>query len=314
MPQDPFFPDFFVVGAPRCGTTALCKYLAQHPDACFSRPKETNYFSMIAPAFPGLDLRTHYLDRFFSHRQPGQIVGEGTVTYFYSEPALKSILDLNPDARFLAMVRSPLEMLPSYHELMLLYGAEDVEDLSEAWALQGERAQGRRIPRGCLDPRLLLYAEVASLGKYVEQLWRVVGRQRSHVIVFDDFAADTRGEYLRTLRFLGLRDDGRTAFPPVKSSLGYRSGRVHRALYRHPGSIEALARKIERRAREKARKPTPYLRLRKRLRNAVIRLNVVERRPAPLTPELRKEIGDALAGDVAWLGRLLDRDLGHWLA
>jgi hypothetical protein len=292
----------------------LCRYLKNHPDVCFSRPKETHYFSAIAPALPDRDLRTHYLDRFFSHREPGQVVGEGTVTYLYSEKALQAILELNPDARFVAMVRNPLEMLPSYHELMLLYGAEDAEELSEAWALQGERAQGRRIPRGCLDPRLLLYADVASLGKYVEQLWRVVGRQRSHVIVFDDFAADTRGEYLRTLRFLGLRDDGRTSFPAVKSSLSYRSGRLHRALYRHPGSVEGLARRIERRAREKARRPTPLLRLLKRLRSAVICLNVVERRPAPLTPELRKEIGAALADDVARLGRLLDRDLGHWLA
>ena len=314
VPEGSFFPDFFVVGAPRCGTTALCKYLKNHPEICLSRPKETHYFSAIAPALPDLELGTHYLDRFFSHRRPGQVVGEGTVTYLYSQQALESVLRLNPDARFIAMVRSPLQMLPSYHELMLLYGAEDVEDFSEAWALQGERAEGRRIPRGCVDPRLLLYADVGKLGKYVEQLWRVVGKERSLVIVFDDFVADTRAEYLRALDFLGVRDDGRTGFPPAKSSLSYRSGWLHRTFYRHPGSVEALARTLEQRAREKSRRSTPILRLRKRLRTALLGLNIVERRPAPLTPAMRKEIRATLGEDVAQLGRLLGRDLGHWLA
>jgi hypothetical protein len=41
------FPDFFVVGAPRCGSTAFCRYLAKHPAICFSRPKEPHYFTRL---------------------------------------------------------------------------------------------------------------------------------------------------------------------------------------------------------------------------------------------------------------------------
>ncbi|WP_446372557.1 sulfotransferase [Coleofasciculus sp. D1-CHI-01] len=32
-------PDFFIVGAPKCGTTSLCKYLDQHPDVFISKFK-----------------------------------------------------------------------------------------------------------------------------------------------------------------------------------------------------------------------------------------------------------------------------------
>ena len=41
------FPDFFVVGAPRCGTTAISKYLSDNPNICFSRPKEPHFFSIF---------------------------------------------------------------------------------------------------------------------------------------------------------------------------------------------------------------------------------------------------------------------------
>jgi Sulfotransferase family len=50
------FPDFFLVGAPRCGTTSLSRYLAANPQVCFSRPKEPHYFSLLPPQTPLDDL------------------------------------------------------------------------------------------------------------------------------------------------------------------------------------------------------------------------------------------------------------------
>ena len=38
-------PNFFIVGAPKCGTTALYEYLSSHPDVFLCDPKEPNYFS-----------------------------------------------------------------------------------------------------------------------------------------------------------------------------------------------------------------------------------------------------------------------------
>ena len=35
----------FIVGAPRCGTTSLSRYLKDHPEVCFSRVKEPHFFS-----------------------------------------------------------------------------------------------------------------------------------------------------------------------------------------------------------------------------------------------------------------------------
>ncbi len=38
-------PNFFIVGAPKCGTTALAAYLKEHPQVFFSDPKEPHYFN-----------------------------------------------------------------------------------------------------------------------------------------------------------------------------------------------------------------------------------------------------------------------------
>jgi cytidylate kinase len=60
-----------IVGAPRCGTTSLSRWLAEHPDVCFSEPKETHFFSWND--LRGLDksklaalVRHHYLDKYFA--------------------------------------------------------------------------------------------------------------------------------------------------------------------------------------------------------------------------------------------------------
>ncbi|NJO14781.1 MAG: sulfotransferase [Thioploca sp.] len=42
-------PNFFIVGAPKCGTTALSEYLSSHPNVFMSYPKEPHYFSTDMP-------------------------------------------------------------------------------------------------------------------------------------------------------------------------------------------------------------------------------------------------------------------------
>src|SRR5258707_14574826 len=44
-PIDPTLPNFFIVGAPKAGTTSLCYYVGQHPDVYMSPIKEPSYFA-----------------------------------------------------------------------------------------------------------------------------------------------------------------------------------------------------------------------------------------------------------------------------
>jgi hypothetical protein len=304
------FPDFFVVGAPRCGTTSLCKYLSRNPQVCFSQPKEPHYFTWLDHEPSPAELRRDYLDRYFPHCEDAHCaVGEGSVSYLYVPEAIERIRRLNPEARFIAMVRNPLQMLPSYHLKMLYLLQEDAADFGAAWARMPERARGVGVPKFCLDPRLLIYSEVGKLGEQVQRLYDVAGRERSHVVVFDDLASDPLGVYRRVLEFLGVEYDGQTHFERKYASRTYRHRWLQQLLYVPAVRGGKVVDSLQRRTRKYKADGTRRKSWLKRLAS----WNKIPASPAPLTAEMRAVVGDALRPDVEHLSKLLDRDLRHWL-
>jgi len=305
------FPDFFIIGAPRCGTTSLSRYLMRHPQVCFSRPKETHYFAQLRGLPTEDELKCDYIDRYFAHQTAEQpLAGEGSVSYIHLPAAIEQILHFNPEAKFIAMVRNPLTMLPSYHQKMLFLLQEKEADFDRAWALQAERAQGRNLPGTCLDPRLLNYKEVASLGAQVERLFAMVGRERAHVIVFDDFTSDTLTVYRALLDFLELDYDGQTEFERRFESQMYRSYWLQYLFFKTATKGGKFADTLERKRRKYREDGTIKPNLIKR----ITKLNKGPVKPAPLTPQVADTIREALHDDVRLLGHTLQRDLGFWLA
>jgi hypothetical protein len=186
---------------------------------------------------------------------------------------------------------------------------EDEPDFARAWALEPARERGQRIPRHCLDPRLLWYRRVAMLGTQIERLFAVAGRDRSHVIVFDDLARDPLGVYHRVLEFLGVDDDGQTQFEPRFKSRMYRYRWLQRILFA-PATRSGMVHTMQRHRR----KYNPDGSKQKSLIARVARWNKVPASPAPLTPQMVATVREALGPDVAKLSSLLDRDLTFWLA
>ena len=305
------FPDFFIIGAPRCGTTSLSRYVMRHPRVCFSRPKETHYFARLNGLPSEGDLKRDYIDRYFGHRTAGQsLAGEGSVSYIHLPAVIEQILSFNPRAKFIAMVRNPLTMLPSYHQKMLFLLQEREANFERAWALQTMRAQGKNLPGTCLDPRLLNYTEVASLGAQVERLFDIVGRKQVHVIVFDDFTADTLSVYRALLDFLELDYDGQTEFERRFESQMYRSYWLQYLFFKTATKGGKFADTLERKSRKYREDGTIKPNLIKR----ITKLNKGPVKPSPLTPRVADSIREALRDDVRLLGHILQRDLGFWLA
>jgi len=311
------FPDFFVVGAPRCGTTALCRYLATHPQICFSRPKEPHYFSRISAPPSERELQRDYIEHHFGHRSAGQrIAGEGSVSYLYLPGTIERILHFNSAAKFIAVLRNPVSMLPSYHLKMQFMLMEEEGEFAKAWRLQDARARGESVPRHCLDPRLLMYREVASFGKQLERLYDAAGRDRTHVILFDDFfRIDPLGTYRKLLEFLRVDDDGRTWFKRKNESRTYRYRWLQKLLLRAaPGgepakNIKIVEKRVERKRKLRKRSGSK----KKGWMRSLAEWNQIPATPAPLTPEMRAAVAEALGPDIELLSRLLRRDMGFWL-
>jgi len=303
-------PGLFLVGAPRCGTTALSRYLAGHPHICFSEPKEPNYFIACSDPLDPENLQRHYLQRFFSHCRPEhQMLGEGSVSYLYSSEAIEAINTLNPEAKFIVSVRNPLDMIPSYHARTVYNTDESCLDLETAWSLQGVRARGEQIPSCCREPRLLQYAQIGMCGKYLERLISIIARERIKVLVFDDLKSDSTAVYREVLAFLGLEDDGREVSGVIRGNQRFRSLWLQRLLKQPP--FISKGRLVKRTGGMPGIKLPRAV---KRIRSWLLGLNHVDCAREPLSDTMREALVTTFSADVAKLEQLLDRDLGHWLA
>lgn len=298
-------PDFFFVGAPKCGTSLMDHLLKRHPDL-FLPLKELHYFgSDLEFNNPERSLRS-YLD-FFKDVPEGRRAGENSAWYLYSKKAAQEIKAFCPHARVVIMLRDPVSMMHSLHAHLLFTGNEDIEDFEEALAAEPDRKAGRRIPRYSLPRGALLYREVASFSGQVQRYYEAFGRERVRVILADDFRKDVQGVFRETLRFLGVRDEWpgmEDAFNTTKRSRNEGKRARSRAVVRflkRPGNQAIL--------RDLVDEPFPGYR---RFLTAVRRLNIRFEERKPMSPELRARLKTELAPEVDRLAALIGRDLSGW--
>ena len=310
-----------IVGAPRCGTTTLASFLQQHPDVCFSAVKEPHFFSRDeVAAQSGEELRRvveeEYWQRFFGHCEgEPQLYAEGSVTYLYVPERMERILELWPNAKFVIALRDPLSMLPSLHARLLVTGDETIRDFPTAWAKIGERAQGKSLPKRAVDPRWLRYDWAGQLGQNVERFIAAVGRERCHIMLFDDLVGDPQGTYRELCRFLGIEPWDGTDFEPQRINKTIRIGWLQRLLKRPPKAVRtALAgEKFHQREKKVGTTDGRMLKAIFRVRKRLLDWNKVPAKREPLDAGVRQEIIDRLRDDVILLSKVIDRDLSHWL-
>ena len=163
-------PSFFIIGAPKCGTSALAKYLSNHRSIFFSNLKEPNYFATdFNPKMRPIKNINDYLS-LFDRARSNQLCGEGSIWYLYSKDAIENIYKFNPNAKIIIMVRNPAEMIYSLHNQKINSKDEDILDFQKAWKLSWERERGNFIPKKCKEKTTLYYHKIAN---YVEQFKKV---------------------------------------------------------------------------------------------------------------------------------------------
>jgi len=289
-------PNFFILGAPKCGTTALAQWLSAHPNVYFCPEKEPHYFNRDGRTVTRT--MADYEALFVGAASAHTAIGEGSTHYLYSRTAVPDILVYAPDAKFIVCLRNPVEMAPALHGERVRYGEETVRSFERAWELQGERAEGKHIPLSArADPERLQYGSYCSLGKQTRRLLSLVPRDRVLMIVLDDLGSDTRREYLRVLEFLGLQDDGRMEFPVVNAAKRTRSVAVAFGLRMIHDLKKDIGFEI------------PWF-----SPGRVLRQWNVKKEPRPKLPSsMRKKLCKYFEDDISLLEHILDRDLSGWL-
>jgi hypothetical protein len=293
-------PSFFIVGAPKCGTTSLNDYLRQHPGLFIPERKELHHF--------GSDLRFTKSQRptrgeylaYFAPAQPGQIAGEASVWYLFSQLAANEIHDFCPNAKIIIMLRNPADMLYSLHSQYLFESNEDLSDFAAALAAEEDRSQGRRLPLGSNYREGLLYRRVARFAEQVRRYLDVFPREQIHIIDFDDFSRDTPRVFAETLRFLGVDSAFRCEFEVRNPNKQVHSKSLHSFL-NNPGKFAILLGRLIPKS------------LRRGLVSRLKKANSPEAPRPPLDAELRAELNREFAPEVALLGELVRRDFSKWV-
>ena len=297
-------PNFFIVGAPKCGTSALSVFLSEHPQIYFSDPKEPEYFAkdLIKPEnWPCGREFSEYLKLFESADESHLAVGEGSVMYMFSEIAIREIYNFNPKAKLIIVVRNPLDLAYSFHEHLRFDFEEDEGDFAKAWALQERRKKGMSLPKNIRNSSYLQYGKVALLGAQVERILDVFPSNQVKILVYDDFLKSNRNEYLKVLQFLGVKDDNRQDFGKYNEQLNHKWRGLSVFRRKLPSGIQDTIHVFKMNLMK-----LPY-------GEKLIFKNRTKIKRKPLPSSLKKEMSDYFREDVAKLSKIVHRDLSHWL-
>ena len=299
-------PSFFIVGAPKCGTTALCKYLNRHPEVFIPQLKEIHYFDTDLRSKKHANSLEDYV-AFFAEGQ-GKICGEGSPTYLYSKTAAQEIHEFNPDAKIIIMLREPVEMMYSFHSQHLFNGSsETVQDFEVAINLESARKQGHDIPARCREPQVLFYREFARYADQVERYFKTFGRDHVKVILFEDFIKNSTKTFEETLQFVGANPEFKTDFTAKNSNKKIRNTWLQTLIKYPPSRVLEVGKYLL---------PIPQSMRRALLEGVKAKLKRLNTQKTPrkaLAPELRYRLMQELEPDTRRLADLIERDLSHWL-
>jgi hypothetical protein len=293
-------PDFFIVGAPKCGTTAMDQYLREHPQIYMCPAKDCCFFGQDQEfTIPRLSFEG-YLNLFRKVRDEKR-VGESSVNYLVSQSAAREIEAFSPNASIIVMLRNPVDMLYSLHSQYLYDGNEDIPDFEEALNAEPARKAGRRIPSTMVFREGLYYRGMVRYTEQVERYFRVFGRHRVLVLLFDDFRRNTEETYRSTLEFLEVDSSFRPRFIAKNPNKVIRSNLLRDLALRPRGVPRIIAKAV-----------VPA-RLRSKAVDLLWRVNTWETPRAAMKPALRKSLTEEFRGEVSRLSDLIARDLSAWL-
>lgn len=301
-------PDFFLVGQPKSGTTALYEMLRRHPQIYMPAGKEPWFFASelherTPPRPEGTPVTIEQYLTLFDAAGAGQRAGEATALYLWSRTAAGAIAEVRPDARIVAILREPASLLRSLHMQFVQSYVETETDLRKALALEPARREGSQVPRYTYWPLALAYSEHV---RYVEQLRRYeqhFAPEQILVLIYDDFRANNEATLRQVLRFLDVDDSVAIDAVEANPSVRARSQFLHELVHAVSVGRGPLSRTLKR----SIKALTPR-RLRRGALHAAQR-HVVYAEPQEPDEALMAEIRQRFKGEVLALSEHLGRDL-----
>lgn len=301
-------PDFAIIGAGKSGTTALHKYLQQHPQIFIPEHKDPSYLAVMqeTPVAPEDDPQGFHHHPYaiydeaaylalFEPAGAEQLTGDVSTMYLYHPDAAENIRRHRPGLKLICILRNPADRLFSRY----LHLARDRRD--------------HETPLDQLFDRDSVWWHRDDLireGRFYEHLKRYYdrfGREQIKVFLYDDLKADEQGLLRDIWDFLGVD----ASFTPETEIRFNQSGVIKHAwkdyLIGHPSLLRRSAEAVAPGIVDRMRKHPGLQRMVSRMRAGNLE------RP-DFDPALRQRITDEIyREDITKLQTLIGRDLSHWL-
>jgi len=296
-------PDFLIIGAAKAGTTALYHQLGAHPNIFMSQQKEMNFFALenqiIDFKGPGDMSGIHrtsitnikkYLS-FFEGAKYGQVKGEVSPLYLYSDSAATNIHKYAPNIKIVICLRNPIDRAFSAF-LHLIRDRREIEsDFLTAFSKNQER----------LDASWAEIWHYGSMGLYADQLERyfsVFDKNQILILVYEKFLNDPQSTLKKICDFLKIDSTIEIDFEKKYNKSGSpRFQRIHQMLIR-PHFIKNLGKIFLPKG------------IRTWIRESIINLNL-KNKPT-ITPEQIQSIYPFFEEDIHRTEVLINTDLSHW--
>jgi hypothetical protein len=304
-------PDFFIVGHPKSGTTALFDALIRHPQIYMSPNKEPWFFAselnLREPPRPsGTGWTPQTLEQYlslFDAAAPSQRAGEASALYLWSRTAAQRIAEVQPAARIVAILREPASFLRSLHMQFVQTYIETEKDFGRALALESQRRAGRRIPPNSYWPGATLYSEHVRYAEQLRRFHAVFPPEQVKVLIYDDFRRDNETTVRELLRFLEVDDAVPIAVREVNPTVSVRARRLHALAH----AVAVGQSPLTRAARSAAVTLAP--RGLSRESALEIRDRLFFAKPQPADERLMRELRRRCEPEVAAVSEYLGRDL-----
>lgn len=223
MQQAARLPDFFVIGAAKCGTTSLCAALNRHPDIFISTPKEPNFLSFDDVYSNGWD----WYAELFAEAASDQMLGEGSVAYanpLYDEKVIDRIKRNVPAPKFIYIVRHPMERIRSAWRELCTNGFHSGDD-EFRW-----KNLPRSLTEALKDERSTLIAE----SRYFERASQYLEHfpmEDFHFLFLEEYSRNEAEELQKCFAFLGARPFATEIDTPTRQNTGDSKRRDTGAAY-----------------------------------------------------------------------------------
>ncbi len=305
-------PNFFIIGAPRAGTTSLHDYLCQHPDIFMSKVKEPFTLAFKNGEFIDDDPNSfpihkrNYKGRFsipnydeylalFDEAGNKKAIGEASTIYMHSSFARENIKKLYPNAKLIVSLRNPVDQVYSTY----LFGIRQLRGVSykigaEEFLKLAENNQAE----------FLSHFDAAFYYKHLEPYFNEFRRNQIHVFLFDDFAKDLGVVLKGIFNFLEV-DPGFVPSAKVRNKGAVCRSRATNYILHKSRAVQRSKNFIKTRMPGFIRRPVVSL------MDFLDDLNSTK--PGPLPPETRGKIMEIFREDTLKLQDLIHRDLSKWI-